>query len=227
MRGIRRRRKTCTGLVGKRNGRREERDLTKARSWKAILAAVLALMLVATFAGCSGGSKTQGDEAERVIRKLVVLSRTQGEAPHEFETLKLLTEDMKKLGLDVELRIIPWDQLMDVVWYQRDKWDMTGWDMIGRPERSDPDEFLYNMFHSSTAKDGYNFPGFTNPEYDKVVEQQRSTIDREQRRQLVFKAQEIIAQDVPIAFFTYPKMPFVFNSKVWDSNTMVDAAGLG
>ncbi|MBC7337108.1 MAG: twin-arginine translocation pathway signal protein, partial [Clostridia bacterium] len=60
-----------------------------------------------------------------------------------------------------------------------------------------------------------------------MVEQQRSTIDREQRRQLVFKAQEIIAQDVPIAFFTYPKMPFVFNSKVWDSNTMVDAAGLG
>ena len=51
------------------------------------------------------------------------------------------------------------------------------WRMVGRPERSDPDEFLYNLFHSSTAPTGYNFVGYMNPEYDKLAEQQRQAVD--------------------------------------------------
>jgi hypothetical protein len=32
--------------------------------------------------------------------------------------------------------------------------------MVGRPERSDPDELIYNLFHSSTREKGFNFVGY-------------------------------------------------------------------
>ena len=92
---------------------------------------------------------------------------------------------------------MPWEQMSDIVWYQRDNWDATAWQMVGRPERSDPDEILYNLFHSSTAEKGYNFVGYINPDYDAVVEAQRNEIDQAKRKKLVFKAQEILAPTSP------------------------------
>ena len=55
----------------------------------------------------------------------------------------------------------------DLVWNTRDKWDMTMWRMVGRPERSDPDEFTYNLFNPDTAATGYNFVGYINPDYTR------------------------------------------------------------
>ena len=51
------------------------------------------------------------------------------------------------------------------------------WRMVGRPERSDPDELVFNLFHSSTADKGFNFVGYTNKAYDKIAEDQRRRID--------------------------------------------------
>ena len=61
------------------------------------------------------------------------------------------------------------------------------WRMVGRPERSDPDEFIYSLFHSSYAEKGYNFVGYINPEYDKLAEKQRTQLDREERRKTVVR----------------------------------------
>jgi peptide/nickel transport system substrate-binding protein len=48
----------------------------------------------------------------------------------------------------------------------REEWQMTAWRIVARPERMDPDEFVFNLFHSSTAPAGFNFVGYVNPEYD-------------------------------------------------------------
>ena len=63
------------------------------------------------------------------------------------------------------------------------------------PERLDPDEFLYNLLHSSTAEEGYNFIGYINPKYDEIVEKQRVTLDKEKRRALIFQLHEILANE--------------------------------
>ena len=60
------------------------------------------------------------------------------------------------------MRGLPRPQVSDIVWYNRDKWDVTMWRMVGRPERSDPDELIYNLFHSSTREKGFNFVGYQN-----------------------------------------------------------------
>lgn len=161
------------------------------------------------------------------IRKLEILSRPQAAQPQEFQSVQLIAQEWRKLGLDVEVKVMPWEQMADVVWYDRSKWDSTAWQQVGRPERSDPDEIIYNLFHKSTAENGYNFVGYLNPEYDAVAEAQRIEIDRDKRRELVFKAQEILAADQPNMMLVHPKSTFAFDKTVWKPESVVNQSGIG
>lgn len=161
------------------------------------------------------------------IRTIEILTRPQASQPQEFQSIQLIAQEWRKLGLDVEVKVMPWEQMSDVVWYQRDTWDTTAWQMVGRPERSDPDEIVYNLFHSSTAENGYNFIGYTNPEYDAVVEAQRGEIDEEKRKELIFQAQEMLSADQPNMMLVHPKSTFAFDNTVWKADTVVDQSGIG
>lgn len=181
-------------------------------------AAVAALAM-----GAGAPLHAAGDE----IRPLSILTRPQAAQPQEFQFIQLVAQEWRKLGLDVEVEVMPWEQMADVVWYDRDTWDMTGWQMVGRPERSDPDEVVYNLFHSSTADSGYNFIGYSNPEFDKVAEAQRVETDEEARKELIYQAQEILAEDQPNAMLVHPFNTFAFDKTVFDPESVVDQSGIG
>ncbi|MDN2579807.1 ABC transporter substrate-binding protein [Aquibium sp. ELW1220] len=161
------------------------------------------------------------------IRKIELFTRPQAAQPQEFQSVQLIAQEWRKLGLDVQVKAMPWEQMSDVVWYQRDKWDTTAWQMVGRPERSDPDEIVYNLFHSSTAEKGYNFIGYVNPEYDAVVEAQRVEIDPAKRKELIFKAQELLAADQPNMMLVHPKSTFAYDKTVWKPESVVNQSGIG
>lgn len=161
------------------------------------------------------------------IRSIELLSRPQAAQPQEFQSMQLIAQEWRKLGLDVSVKVMPWEQMSDVVWYQRDKWDTTAWQMVGRPERSDPDEIVYNLFHSSTAEKGYNFIGYLNPDYDATVEAQRGEIDEAKRKDLVYKAQEILAKDQPNMMLVHPKSTFAFDKTVWKPESVINQSGIG
>ncbi|MCP3031599.1 ABC transporter substrate-binding protein [Halobacillus sp. A1] len=61
----------------------------------------------------------------------------------------------------------------------------------------DPDEFLYNIFHTDGM---YNQQNYSNSEVDELLEQGRSEQDQEQRKELYDEAQRLIAEDAPMAF---------------------------
>lgn len=166
-------------------------------------------------------------DAERVIRPLYILTRPQASSPDEFESATLIANAMKEVGIDARVKVMPWEQMADLVWYERTKWDMTGWQMTARPERLDPDEFTYNLFHSSTAETGYNFVGYINPAYDKVAEQQRVTVDPQKRKELIMKAQQIIADDAVYDFLVHQKIGIVYNNQVFAPDSIKEMAGLG
>ena len=168
-----------------------------------------------------------GAAAQDPIRTIELLSRPQAAQPAEFQAIQLIAQEWRKLGLDVNVNVMPWSQMADAVWYNRDKWDVTAWQMTGRPERSDPDEIIYNLFHSSTAEKGYNFIGYNNPEYDKVVEEQRITVDPEKRKALVIRAQEMLDADQPNMMLVHPQQAFAFDKTVFDPATVVDQSGIG
>lgn len=161
------------------------------------------------------------------IRKLTLISRAQAANPQQFQAAELIAQAWRKLGLDIEVQGMPRPQQSDAVWYNRDTWDLTMWQMAGRPERSDPDELIYNLFHSSTVESGYNFVGYVNSEYDRIAEEQRTTTDLEARKALIDELQQIIDDDQVYAFLVYPLQTFAFDSTVWDASTTVEQPGLG
>jgi len=191
-----------------------------ARGWLRIV--VVTLVLALAF-----GATASGQGPERRVRELVLLTRPQAVDPREFETARFLAPEFEKLGVKVSVRVMPWEQMADLVWYSRDKWDMTMWQMVGRPERSDPDEFAMNLFHSSTADKGYNFVGYKNRTYDNIAEAQRIKTDLKTRQQLIREAQKIIARDVPYIFLVFPESTYAYNNTVWDPKTVVEQKGIG
>lgn len=189
------------------------------------LGALLALLLAIGLLPAS--SQSMGE----AVPTIVVRSVTQAERPIEYETTRLVVENMRELGLDVEHRAVPWAQLIDEVWYTRtgdDAWEMTYWRMVGRPERSDPDEFTYNLFHSSVRDGGYNFIGYNNPDYDSLAEAQRVEVaDKEARLDIICEAQQIIRNDMVNAYFVHPLTPQVVNTQVFNPDSVVTQAGIG
>ena len=180
----------------------------------------VAIALVSTFGAVPSWA---GDP----IRTLELFTRPQAAQPQEFQSVQLIAQEWRKLGLDVEVKVLPWEQMADIVWYQRDKWDVTAWQMVGRPERSDPDEIVYNLFHTTTAEKGYNFIGYHNPEYDKVVEAQRVEIDEAKRKELIHQSQKILAADQPNMMLVHPKSTFAFDKTVWNPDSVVNQSGIG
>lgn len=191
-----------------------------ARGWFRI--AVVTLVLALAF-----GAVATGQSPDRRVRELILLTRPQAVDPREFETARFVAPEFEKLGVKVTVRVMPWEQMADYVWYNRDKWDMTMWQMVGRPERSDPDEFAMNLFHSSTAVNGYNFVGYQNRTYDNIALAQRIKTDLKSRQQLIREAQRIIARDVPYVFLVFPESTYAYNNTVWDPKTVVEQTGLG
>jgi peptide/nickel transport system substrate-binding protein len=65
---------------------------------------------------------------------------------------------------------------------------------------ADPD-YLHYIFHSaSVPPHGANRGAYANPEVDRLLEAARGTADREARRALYGRVQQILAEDLPYVF---------------------------
>lgn len=127
------------------------------------------------------------------VPTLKFLTATPSYDRNRYESSMMITENMKKLGLDVSLQ--PTDMTVLNAATRSKPWDFNCFmhQLIGRIERIDPDRFLYDNFHSSQAGDkGNNKAGLTDPVYDKLAEAQRREMDPEKRRALIFKCQEYL-----------------------------------
>lgn len=85
----------------------------------------------------------------------------------------------------------------------------------------DPDA-LYYFFHSpGKGPDGRQkgfggtITGYTNPEYDKIVEE-ATTAASDERRQLLGQAQEILARDAPLQVLWYPDGIWAYREAAYD-----------
>jgi peptide/nickel transport system substrate-binding protein len=166
-------------------------------------------------------------EANEKIRKINFYTWPQAALPQAYQASQLIAQEWRKLGLDIDVKPLQRQAQTALIWYTRDKWDTTMWRMVGRPERADPDEFVYSLFYSTYADKGYDFVGYKNPDYDKLAEKQRTQIDKEERRKTIFAAQEMINRDQPYAFLVHPKYPMAFNRKVFKEDTVVNQTGIG
>jgi peptide/nickel transport system substrate-binding protein len=165
----------------------------------------------------AGVSHVEGKEPgkERIVPEVRFLIPSASE-PVQFESGMLIAKNWEKLGLKVKVITRPdWATFVKMVDYP---WEMHAFiaSYLTNPGRIDPDELLTRPFHSSLIqKGGSNFAGYNNPEYDRVVEASKVELDPEKRRALVFKAQEILARDLPFIAMYYLKGVHVYNNKRW------------
>lgn len=176
---------------------------------------------------------THAEAAGDRIRPLIFITEPHGGDPQLFQTAELIAQAWRELGLEVRIRSMPRPQQLNVVWHTPKAcggtgcWDATTNKMSGRPARSDPDEFIFNLYHSSTSNGGFNFPGYRSAEYDRIAQAQRTETDKAKRRDLIFQAQTVLDRDQPNFILVNPQQKFAFNRIIWDESSMVDQAGLG
>jgi peptide/nickel transport system substrate-binding protein len=183
--------------------------------------------LVAAAGLAAVAPKAFAQSAAEKVRKINLYTWPQAALPQAYQASQLIAQQWRQLGLDIEVKPLQRQAQTALIWYSRDKWDATMWRMVGRPERSDPDEFVYSLFHSSYADKGYDFIGYKNPEYDKLAEKQRTQLDKEERRKTIFAMQKMIDRDQPYAFLVHPKYPMAFNKAVFKEDTVVSQTGIG
>jgi peptide/nickel transport system substrate-binding protein len=164
------------------------------------------------------------------VRSMKLWAREQAAGPAPHTASLIIAQTLNELGLDISVNAVPWPQMADQVWYKRldeDSWDLTMWQMVSRPERSDPDEFTYNLFHSTTADKGYNFVGYVDPAYDALAEEQRKTMDPGARKILIDQAQQHLADAAVNAYLVHPLLNFAYDNTQFKDGSAIEQAGLG
>ncbi|MFN4132011.1 MAG: peptide-binding protein [Caldimicrobium sp.] len=112
---------------------------------------------------------------------------------------QIIKQDLAKIGIQVNIRVIEWTTLIHQFIDKRQfQAVILGW-------TTGPDPDLYDIFHSSKIDSpGLNFIGYKNHEVDRLLEEGRYTLDREKRKKIYFKLQEILAEDQPYTFLYIP-----------------------
>ena len=118
--------------------------------------------------------------------------------PARVAAARQIADDLKNIGIAVEVRSVPFADLVDRVARQRD-FDAL---LVGITVGADPDP--YPFFHSSQVSDpGDNFSGYSTLAMDRLLEQARRSIDQTKRRELLGQAFNAIAADAPVVYLYY------------------------
>ncbi len=135
---------------------------------------------------------------------------------------QVIQNSLAQIGLNVEIE--PLERLTFLTQLGLGQYQMSTSIWVGGNQ--DP-IFLRDLFSTAkipTGKGGCcNRSRYSNPELDKIVEEAFNTTDREQARQLYFKAQEIVSNDVPMLPLWYPANMVVSNKRI--GNIKIGASG--
>lgn len=167
-------------------------------------------------------AQSELDDAQ-AIPELTLIVNPPDAQPNDHETSMFVTEEIAKLGLDTTVETMTWPAQSSLVWDGTD-WDMTFWQMVGRPSRLDPDEFSVQMGHSS-FQSGYNYYFWEDDEYDEKVMAQREELDRDARQGMIHEVQQIFHDRGPSTFLMYPDKTIPWNSERWEG--VVELNGMG
>jgi peptide/nickel transport system substrate-binding protein len=140
---------------------------------------------------------------------------------------KLVVQDWKKLGLESKLKVANSTVVAKLCYDEHNFGDMASFSSGPSSERLDPSFYLVEYLHSkNTTLGGKNFGHYINPEYDKYCDLQGAEIDRNKRRELVWKCQEIAAKDYPVWWMAYGASIQAYNSRDWEGIWTMPGVGI-
>lgn len=79
----------------------------------------------------------------------------------------------------------------------------------------DPD-MLRGVYHSNPPSQTHKATGYSNPEVDRLIDAQLATYDLEERKRLVARIQQIVAEELPVMMLYYTTFFWAYRKSVFD-----------
>ncbi|MGI8639509.1 MAG: ABC transporter substrate-binding protein [Pyrinomonadaceae bacterium] len=134
----------------------------------------------------------------------------------------VIQDSLKGIGLNVEIETLESNVLRQQLALGQFQMNTGRW--IGGNQ--DP-IFLKDLFATGSIPGDKvkccNRSRYSNPEFDKIIEAAINATDREKAKELYFKAQEIVSNDVPLFPLWYPANMVIANKRI--GNIQVGASG--
>lgn len=134
----------------------------------------------------------------------------------DLSNAQIMQQQLAAIGVTMKIEQLEWGNLLDTYRTTRD-FDLLNIILTYQP---DPDGYLYDLLHSASSS---NSPGIADPELDAMLEQGRTTVDLEERKQIYRDIQLKLENDLcPIlTTFEYnqywPAQQFVMDYKTMPS----------
>lgn len=153
-------------------------------------------------------SQTADAIREREGRALT-LTLTAGDSPERRRVATAIARQLRAVGVQVEIVIVPANQLLSRVIAPREfELVLVGW----LPLSGDPDP--YSLWHSSQSEQGYNFAGWSYPRSDELLEAARLSADPSVRRARYGEFQQLFADEVPSLMLYSPHYHLIVSDRV-------------
>ena len=116
--------------------------------------------------------------------------------------------DLANVGIKVEPVAKSWDEISQELY--RSNPIVAA---FGSP--FDPDDNNYQLWGTKFIGDGWwNPASYSNAEVDKLLEEGRTTLDKEKRKEIYAKLQQILSDDQPLAFIVFCNYVYAVNDKL-------------
>jgi ABC-type transport system substrate-binding protein len=130
--------------------------------------------------------------------------------PQRKAILTIAQENWKRLGVRCHTRVFEWTVFLDQFVHVR-KFDAIALGWVGGD--SNPDK--YQVWHSSqVGNQKLNFPGYSNPRADALMERIRVEYDRSRQIELTRELHRLIASDHPYTFLYEPRRPYAIDARI-------------
>jgi len=162
-------------------------------------------------------------EARKIMQKLgygpdkpLVTKISTRNIPSWREPAVLLNSQLKQIYIETELDIVDTS-----VWYPKiSRKDFTIGAVPIETGVDDPDQMYYENFYTGSLR---NYAGYSDPEFDKMVDQQSMEADPEKRKKMVWDIERKLAETAVRPVLFYPVGATCWQPYVKDLTIMVNS----
>jgi ABC-type transport system substrate-binding protein len=129
---------------------------------------------------------------------------------------ELVAQSLRGVGIDIDLQRVDLVRLFGIKL-------SAAYDLLitlypgpsGGAPNTDPD-FLRSIYSSNPPNPFHRANGYVNPEVDRLLNEQNTSLNNEERKRRLVRVQELVAEDLPVAVLYYTTLFFAFNKGVFD-----------
>lgn len=105
---------------------------------------------------------------------------------------EIIQAQLGRIGIRLRITAADWSVYLPTMFQKQ-----YALSILGTSGQSDPDDFLFGNFHSSG---GLNLVNYSDPAFDRLIDQGRATANEAQRKRIYEQAQQRLLENVPMVF---------------------------